>query len=99
MKHVAEPRPRRSKLRDGGTESLDARVGGGTREELLGMDTAFCEAVRQAARGAAGRILHTGRPPKTLARNRAFTRPPLPAAEPPWPHVQMLTAGGASRCD
>ena len=58
-KHVPERRLGHSKLRDGGTESLDARVGGWTREQLVGMDTAFCEALRRALtqRPAAARDL------------------------------------------
>jgi hypothetical protein len=57
-KHTTEPRFRRSKLREGGGESLDARVGGWTREQLLAMDAAYCEALRQAlTRPAAARDL------------------------------------------
>jgi hypothetical protein len=58
-KHVPERRLGHSKLREEGDESQDARAGGWTREQLVGMDTAFCEALRRALtqRPAAARDL------------------------------------------
>jgi hypothetical protein len=57
-----QARPRRSKLREKGTESLDARVGGWTREQLFDMDERFAEALRQAQRPS--RTISPRRPPR-----------------------------------